>query len=95
MVESLFAGLGLLVCTLLLLRLAMGARRRARADALVVRCGRRVAAAWRAVGPAAWTRRRAAGREADEAIHRARHGVQRDGNVLRPDRFRRHDDTLH
>ena len=88
MIEKLFAGFTVAVCAVLLVRLCLGARRRFRFDAALRRAGcgcRRFALrAWR------WraSRHRAA-RVADEAIQRARRGVERDGNVYKPKSFRR------
>lgn len=89
MVEKLFAGLVLLVCVVLMVRLLLGARRRARFDAwarhtwheLVQRL--RLLRHWR-------SSRREAQRVADEAIRRARgEDVERDGNVYRPKAFKK------
>lgn len=86
--ESLLAGGVLAVCVLLLLRLLLGVPRRARIDAAMARAAngvrRRVLRLWRL--PA---QRRAAAREADEAIRRAaRTEARREGNVIRPEAFR-------
>jgi uncharacterized membrane protein YqjE len=86
MVEKSFAALVALVCLLLLARLFMPERYRWRVDAWA-------RAAWHALR--AWVQqawhwrssRKQAARMADEAIRRARHGVERDGNVLRPRSF--------
>jgi hypothetical protein len=92
--ESLIAIAGLLVCLALLVRLAIGARRRARLDAAL---GRR----WRALmdaGRAFRTRHRVRGeasREAQDLIERARRRpprVDREGNVYRPRSFTGRDD---
>ena len=85
--ESLVAAATLAVCALLLVRLALGERRRAAFD----RSARRTIEALRRAGRAAidWPRaRRRSAREADEAIRRAR-GGHWDGNVYRPKSFRR------
>lgn len=87
LLEALLAAVALAVSVVLLLRLALGERRRQRFDAAARRTWQRCRATalrtyrWRA------TRRQAA-QAAEEAIHRARHGVQRDGNVYRPKSFR-------
>jgi hypothetical protein len=89
-IEKLFAGAVLLLCGLMLLRLLLGARRRARVDAAL----RRAALRLKLAGYRAWHwrgARRDARRMADEAIRRARGAsqVERDGNVIRPKSFRR------
>lgn len=86
-IDHLLAGIALAVCVLLLLRLAIGARRRDRLDAVCLRAaraGRRaLSALWRWPG-----RRRAAMRAADDLIRRAaRRDVDHDGNVIRPKAF--------
>jgi hypothetical protein len=87
LIQSLFAGLALLACVLLMLRLALPVRRRQRFDAA---CRRALDALRR--GPANWFRRKEmrehAQRTASEAIRRAREGHW-DGNVYRPKSFRR------
>lgn len=94
MFEKLLAGLTLAVCLLLLLRLAVGARRRARWDAVV----RRSAHALRRVGRSSlhWpgARRRAAA-EARDAIERARRRGAWEGNVYTPESFRRRERKDH
>jgi len=87
MIEKLFAGFVAAACLVLLLRLAVGARRRQRLDAVARRAWgtgrRRVLWVWH------WrARRSAARRAAEEAIARARRDVQREGNVYRPKSFR-------
>jgi hypothetical protein len=82
--------IGLVVCAVLIVRLAIGPGRRARFDAAVVRRWQRLRA-----GAARLVRQRRlrtqAEREADAAIQRARRtgarAVERDGNVLRPRSF--------
>ncbi len=82
--EKIFAFAGLAICVLGLLRLLLGARRREWVDAVVRQRLTRIAQAWR------WMQlRRQAVREADDAIRRARHGVSREGNVYKPEAFRR------
>lgn len=85
MIEKVFAGVVLAMCVVLLVRLALGASRRARFD----RWAR--SAAWglraRAVALWRWPRsRRQAQQLADDAIRRAREGHW-DGNVYTPERF--------
>ena len=92
MLQNVLAGLGLLVCAALLLRMVLPAAQQHRFDAF----WRQVAQRIRALGRAArqrWQLLRAgrdARREAADAIERARRGrtpAQRDGNVIRPERF--------
>lgn len=85
MVEKLLAGLGFAVCVVLLLGMVIGPARRQRLRAGVDRVRH-------------WRRHRdLARREAERAIERARHAVERDGNVYRPKSFgkRPPDDQLH
>lgn len=85
-IERLLAAIALAVCAVLLVRLAIGARRRARLDALLYR----VARALRGVVMSVRHRREAA-RVADEAIKRARERSEGewDGNVYKPKSFRK------
>lgn len=74
------------VCLVLLARLCMPERYRWRLDAAVRRgwlgCRTWVLGVWR------WrSSRKAAAQMAEEAIRRARRGVERDGNVYRPKSF--------
>ncbi len=89
MVEKSFAALVALVCLLLLVRLFMPERYRWRLDAWAQGAWQ----AFRAWAQRLWrwrSSRKQAARIAEEAIRRARnHGVQRDGNVLRPKSFGR------
>lgn len=85
--EKLLAGLAVALCAVLLLRLCVGARLRQRFDAVMRRnwyvCRRSALRVWH------WrASRREAARAADEAIERARRGVERDGNVYKPKSFR-------
>jgi hypothetical protein len=83
-IERLFAAIALTFCVLLLVRLLIGERRRARVDAALQRG---LAAARRA---ASWPgRRRAAARAAKDAIKRARAHGQWDGNVYTHGSFRK------
>lgn len=90
--DKLFGGAVLALCVLMLLRLVIGARHRARVDAACRRTGLRLKLfafrAWHWRGA-----RREARRVADAAIRRARNGgkVERDGKVIRPSSFRRDD----
>ena len=83
--DRILAAIIVAMCAVLLVRLLIGARRRARFDAALRR-------AWRAVrGVAVSARhRREAARVADEAIARARQrGGEWDGNVYKPKSFRK------
>jgi hypothetical protein len=85
MVETILAGAGFVACLVMLLGMALGPRRRARARA-----------AWRHLQH--WPqRRRSADAATKQAIERARRAVERDGNVYRPRSFsdRPPDDKLH
>ncbi|HEY4067749.1 MAG TPA: hypothetical protein VGM74_12695 [Burkholderiaceae bacterium] len=91
--ERVFAALALVACVLLLLRLAIGARRRARVDLALRRAMgavRRSASGLHA-GMLSLRHRREAAREAEAAIERARKrsGGEWDGNVYRPKSFRK------
>ena len=95
MIEKVFAALVLAVCVLLLVRLLMSARQRYRLDMSLRAIGRktqRVArATWR-TARAAWHwpgARRASKKAAAEVIERARGGVTREGNVYKPESFRK------
>jgi hypothetical protein len=88
MLEAILAATVLALSAALLLRLALGEARRQRVDALLRRAGRRMRRGamrvwhWRA-------HRRHAARAAEEAIRRARRRAERDGNVIRPESFKR------
>jgi hypothetical protein len=89
--ERLLAGLALVACLVLLLRLVIGERRRLRFDAAARRFWLRL----RHAGLAPWrwreSRRQAerARKLADEAIRRARDRGEWDGNVYTPKSFRK------
>ncbi len=89
--EKLFSAVVLVMCVLMLLRLCLGERRRERVDGALRRSGLRLQRLARQAGQ--WRKwrqsRAAAAREAEEAIRRARHRSERDGNVIRPDSFRK------
>lgn len=105
MIEKLFAAIVLAACAVLMLRLLLGPRRRARFDAAARRLWSRIGHA--ADGAWHWRgRRRTAARAAEEAIRRAQgRGSGRgadadgareaerdgewDGNVFRPGSFRK------
>ena len=101
MIEHVLAGIGLGVCVLLMLRMAVGERRRRLTDAALRRAWSRVAQTWtarrRRVHKLRQRRNEAkveadAAREADELIRRVKRDVDRevdrDGNVIRPHAFR-------
>jgi hypothetical protein len=86
-IELILAGIALVVCVALLLRMALPERHQQRVDAqwnlLVYRTRLLAHRAW------FWIRhRKRAAREAEEAIQRAQRKVERDGNVIRPDGFK-------
>lgn len=100
MVEKLFAGVVLAVCVVLMLRLVLGARRRARFDAAARRAWGRSRHFFSSAYH--WRRdRREAERTADEVIRRARgrsandsrnggdSGGEWEGNVYKPKSFRK------
>ena len=89
MTEKILAALTIATCAVLLLRLLLGKRRRARFDAAARR-------AWFATQRSAlsvwhWRdRRRHAAKIAEETIRRARSaGTEREGNVYKPKSFRK------
>lgn len=102
--ERILAGLITLICLLFLVRLVLNPVRQARFDA-------RLRAAWHGLKLAFhqlrhWRQNRRrqqlardqAAKAALEAINRTRHGVERNGNVIRPKAFKSKDgesDTLH
>lgn len=104
-ITQLLAGLGLAVCLMLLLRMALPAAQQRRFDAF----WRRVGEGFQRAGLALrqrWLALRSrpdARRQAQQAIERAKGRAQvpadRDGNVIRPRSFRKDDDgkppTLH
>ncbi len=94
-VEKVFAAVMVVLCVVLLLRMLLRPRRRARVDASV----RKQAAVWRsrvvraALWPAAELRAR---RETKEAIRRAqRSASEREGNVISPKAFKGRRRDLH
>jgi hypothetical protein len=95
LVEKIFAATMVVICVLLLLRMVLRPRRRARVDASL----KKRAALWqrriqRAIlWPAAELRAR---RETREAIRRARRSaIERDGNVISPKAFKGRRRDLH
>lgn len=89
MAEWVLPGIGLVVCAVLLLRLALGLPRRRRLDAGVVRAWMRVRGLMLELRHR--QRRRAveaaASREAEAVIRRVKREVEREGNVIRPRAF--------
>lgn len=86
-IEALLAVVVLAACSVMLVRLALGYRRRQRFDAAM----QRAALAIRLVALRCWhwrSSRKHAARAADDAIKRAR-GGHWDGNVYKPKSFRR------
>ena len=86
MLELIVAGLGLLVCAALLLRMMLPERQRWAVD----HHARQFWAALQRGAHRLWfwrSHRRRAAREAQAAIHRARGDATRDGNVIRPKSF--------
>jgi hypothetical protein len=82
--EKILAWTGLVLCLLGLVRLLLGARWRELLDAFVQKRISKMANAWR------WVRlRRQAVREAEKVIRRARQGVTREGNIYKPEAFKR------
>lgn len=91
MIERILAGLGLALCVLLLLRMALPEGPRRRLDA----AWRGVLQGGRHLGRRVWHGRRhrqRAAREAEDAIRRAQRGARRDGNVVRPESFKGPDE---
>jgi hypothetical protein len=86
-IEALLAGIVLAVCVALLLRLALPERLRWRIDA----AWQRLLQGGRGAARRLWfwrSQRKAAAREAEEAIRRAQRKGRLDGNVIRPDTFK-------
>jgi hypothetical protein len=85
--EKIFAATIVAGCLVLLLRLVLGSRRRARFDAGLARWSHRIGSSIDALFR--WpTARRRARREAEAAIRRAREEGAWDGNVYRPKSFK-------
>jgi hypothetical protein len=86
-IEKGFAAIVLAACLVMLLRLVLGASRRQRFDAVAIRAWLRLRAS--AIALWRWPRSRRQARQlADDAIRRASQ-VERDGNVYRPEQFKR------
>jgi hypothetical protein len=88
MFEKFAAGATLAVCIVLLVRLALGHRRRSRFDAAARRLWSRARTAVLRLVRSRSSRRKA-GEAARDAIARARGASVREGNVIRPRAFRR------
>lgn len=87
MLEKFFAGVALVVCLALLLRMGLRQHQQRRVDA----AAQRVADGSRRWARRIWfwrAHRQHAAREAEEAIRRAQRQGKRDGNVVRPDAFK-------
>jgi len=92
MLEKSFALLVAPVCLVLLVRLALPERQRWRLDAWAQRSWRAFRDGWRQMWHWRSSRKEAA-RMTEEAIRRARTGVERDGNVFRPKAFKQSRDS--
>lgn len=84
MIEKVLAGIGLLICVVLALRMLLGAKRTRRIDAQLAEQAERARQTLKSL-PQWRESRDTARREAEQVIDRARRkAVERDGNVLRP-----------
>lgn len=92
MLEKSFAMLVAIVCLVLLVRLTLPERYRWRFDAWAQHAWRAFHDGWHHLWHWRSSRKEAA-RIAEEAIRRARTGVERDGNVLRPKAFKQARDS--
>ena len=93
MPEKIIAAVMFAACVMLLVRLCIGERRRARFDAAIARFSARMGRRTDALLTAPAARRRAR-KEADAVIRRARQGGEWDGNVYRPKSFKK-DRKIH
>ena len=94
MLEPIVAGVVLGLCLLMLLRILLPARQRQRIDAVWQRAWHAGRQRLRRGGRDRAQRQQAAqaaqaAEQAEELIRRARRAAQRDGNVIRPDAFKR------
>jgi len=89
-IEKVLGSIGLLICGVLLLRMALAPQRRLAFDAALRNCGYRLRHAWRGLMHWRPSSRKQAARAAEEAIERARRArsTERDGNVYRPKSFK-------
>lgn len=89
-VDKLFSIFVAAVCVVMLIRLALGDRRRARFDRAFLQTWARVRRQSLAIWH--WRRKRRSAAEArqvaQEVINRVRHRVEKEGNVLTPDAFK-------
>lgn len=89
-VDKLFSIFVAAVCVVLLIRLALGDKRRARYDRAFVQFCSTVGRQWKALWQ--WRRKRKSAAEArqvaQEVINRVRHRVEKEGNVLTPEAFK-------
>ncbi len=84
MIEKVLAGIGLLICGVLALRMLMGAQRTRQLDTQLAEKAEQARKTLKNL-PRWRESRDTARREAEQAIDRARRkAVERDGNVLRP-----------
>ena len=84
MTEKVLAGIGLLICVVLALRMLLGAKRTRRIDTQLAEKAEQARQDLKSL-PQWRESRDTARREAEQAINRARRKtVERDGNVLRP-----------
>lgn len=94
MPEKIIAAIMLAGCLVLLLRVFLGERRRAKFDAAIARFSHRVSRRMDALISLPAAKRRAR-REAEVAIRRAREGGEWDGNVYRPKSFKKKNRRMH
>lgn len=101
MADRFIAGLIVLVCVVFLVRLMLPAARQQRFDTSLRRLWLGVVARfndvrhWRTRQKSQQRIKAHAEEAARAAIERARRGVERDGNVIRPKAFKGKDDTRH
>lgn len=101
MADRFIAGLIVLVCVIFLVRLLLPAAQQQRFDARLRRLWLGVVARfndirhWRTRQKSQQRIKANAEQAARAAIERARRGVERDGNVIRPKAFKGKDDTRH
>ncbi|MEY4429596.1 MAG: hypothetical protein RLZZ182_2285 [Pseudomonadota bacterium] len=99
--ERIAAGLVALVCLIFLIRLLLPAPAQQRWDAAMRRALASVQARWRTLRQWPQSRQQQkvdqaqAEKLAREAIDKARRGVERDGNVIRPKAFKGRDHDTH
>lgn len=91
--SQVLAGIVLAGCVVLLVRMVIGAPRRARLDAAVLRLVDRLRRRPPAPRPTGGADAREAARVAEEAIRRAARRGRWEGNVYKPDAFRPPDEN--